>query len=79
MEKIKVELRRYYDFKVKLYISSSNEARTEGDIDEMGQRLAHETDIELSKYPDIPKICFLGHSMGGVIIRSALPRLEKYK
>lgn len=28
MEKIKVELRRYYDYKVKLYISSSNEART---------------------------------------------------
>lgn len=45
----------------------------------MGQRLAHEVDYELSKYPDMPPICFLGHSMGGVIIRSALPRLEKYK
>lgn len=33
MEKIKVELRRYYDYKVKVYISTSNEARTEGDID----------------------------------------------
>lgn len=45
----------------------------------MGARLANEVDYELTKYPEIPKICFLGHSMGGVIIRSALPRLEKYK
>jgi hypothetical protein len=44
MEKIKSELRRYYDFRVKMYISTSNEARTEGDIEEMGTRLAAEVD-----------------------------------
>jgi len=27
------------------------------------------------KYQTIPKVCLLGHSMGGLIIRSALPRL----
>ena len=41
MEKIKVELRRYYDYKVKIFISTSNEARTEGHIEAMGERLAH--------------------------------------
>jgi triacylglycerol esterase/lipase EstA (alpha/beta hydrolase family) len=25
------------------------------------------------------KVSFFGHSMGGIIIRSALPKLEKYK
>lgn len=44
MEKIKSELRRYYDFRVKVYISSANEARTEGNIDDMGVRLANEVD-----------------------------------
>lgn len=45
----------------------------------MGTRLAAEVDYELGKYIDIPQICFLGHSMGGLIIRTALPRLKKYK
>ena len=44
MEKLKAELRRYYDARVKVYISSSNEARTEGNIDDMGVRLAAEVD-----------------------------------
>jgi triacylglycerol esterase/lipase EstA (alpha/beta hydrolase family) len=45
----------------------------------MGERLASEVEYELTKSPDISKVSFLGHSMGGVIIRSALPRLEKFK
>ena len=27
----------------------------------------------------MPQICFLGHSMGGIIIRCALPKLAKFK
>lgn len=50
MEKLKVELRRYYDSKVRIYISRGNEARTEGDIEEMGNRLAAEVTEELTKY-----------------------------
>jgi hypothetical protein len=42
MEKIKVELRRYYDKRIRVYISTSNEGRTEGDIENMGMRLATE-------------------------------------
>ncbi|CAM6005907.1 unnamed protein product [Sphagnum balticum] len=80
MEKIRVELRRYYDGRIKVYTSSSNEGRTEGDIDSMGLRLAAEIEYEITKLgANLPKICLLGHSMGGLIIRSALPRLEKFK
>lgn len=75
MEKLKVELKRYYDGRVRVYASSSNEGRTEGDIDSMGMRLAAEVDYELTKHVSIPKICMVGHSMGGLIIRAALPRL----
>jgi hypothetical protein len=40
MDKIRVELKRYYGTKVRIFISSTNEGRTEGDIDSMGMRLA---------------------------------------
>ena len=79
MEKLRTEMRRYYEGNVRVFTSSTNEGRTEGDIDAMGMRLAAEIEYELGKYLKVPKICLLGHSMGGIIIRSALPRLEKYK
>ena len=59
-------------------MSIANEGRTEGDIDGMGARFASEVEHELSKLVSIPPITFLGHSMGGLIIRSALPRLDKF-
>jgi hypothetical protein len=40
MEKIKIELKRYYAGKIRVFCSSSNEGRTEGDIEAMGMRLA---------------------------------------
>jgi len=50
----------------------------------MGKRLAKEVEMTInSNYEDknitIKKISFIGHSLGGVIIRAALPYLEKYK
>jgi len=49
----------------------------------MGVRLANEVDQEISRRINKDKVSlkvsFVGHSMGGIIIRSALPRLEKYK
>ena len=75
MEKLKVELRRYYEGTVRVHSATTNEGRTESDIDSLGLRLASEIEYELSKLPRIPKICLIGHSMGGLIIRSALPRL----
>ena len=58
--------------------SAYNESKTEGDIREMGSRLSKELIAFLAEnYPDKPpSISFIGHSLGGLIIRAALPYLE---
>jgi hypothetical protein len=62
------------NFKAKVFISSANEGRTDDNVEAMGKRLA----IELSRYFEnidftpSTRISFIGHSLGGVIIRSAL-------
>lgn len=64
-----------------ILMSTANEDQTDGDIMEMGERLAHEvkdyiftacSDVEISK------ISFIGHSLGGLIIRAALPFLAEF-
>jgi len=67
--------------KLQTLCSKNNEDKTDGSIQEMGNRLAKEvckyiSDC-LSNNP--PRISFIGHSLGGIIIRTALPNLEKYK
>ncbi|CAG9333136.1 unnamed protein product [Blepharisma stoltei] len=58
--------------------SNLNETKTDGDIKEMGFRLAKELVGYLSEWcPDeAPRISFIGHSLGGLIIRAALPYLD---
>ena len=59
--------------------SNSNEETTEGDIGEMGVRLAQEVTAYITQWCDknrLGRISFIGHSMGGLIIRAALPYLE---
>jgi hypothetical protein len=78
MEKLAIELKRAY--RISFLLSASNEARTEGDIGKMGQRLAKEVMdyiIQREKTPHM--VSFVGHSMGSVIIRSALPHMEEMK
>lgn len=82
-----MEIKRNFKQKVHIVVSCSNEGRTEGNITTMGVRLAHEVEQEVAKnFGNLEalenkgvKISFIGHSMGGIIIRSALPRLEKFK
>lgn len=68
-----------YKFPYCIFLSSvENENKTEGCIDEMGKRLAEEVknklnDIQLLK--TVARISFIGHSLGGIIIRAALPYL----
>lgn len=65
-----------------LLCSSVNESQTEGDIQVMGDRLAREiVDFIKEWFPgaSLRKISLVGHSMGGVIIRAALPHLAEYK
>ncbi|CAG9316223.1 unnamed protein product [Blepharisma stoltei] len=61
--------------------SNSNEDSTEGDIGEMGVRLAQEVMNFISEWcpnKSLGRLSFIGHSLGGLIIRSALPYLEQY-
>lgn len=55
--------------------SSINELDTEGDIWEMGTKLANEVSKYLNekilyKFPF--KLSFIGHSMGGILVRIAI-------
>jgi len=61
--------------------SCRNENLTEGEIQNMGIRLANEIKDYIKEwFPNnsLQKLSFIGHSMGGIIIRSALPLLEEY-
>lgn len=63
-------------------MSSSNEDRTEGDIIEMGERLATEVKSYITSFCPLiclAKLSFIGHSMGGLIIRAALPHLTEFQ
>ncbi len=64
------------------YCSADNEDATEGDIQTMGERLAKEVRNYVKEwFPNntMQRLSFVGHSLGGLIIRAALPRLEEYK
>lgn len=63
-------------------ISKSNQDQTEGDIFEMGSRLASEVKQFVTGFcplKSITKLSFIGHSLGGLIIRAAFPYLKDYK
>jgi Putative serine esterase (DUF676) len=59
--------------------STANEDQTEGDIFEMGERLANEVKQYIQSFCPLSclaRVSFIGHSLGGLIIRAALPHLE---
>ncbi len=66
-----------------LFLSSKiNEDFTDYDIGEMGRRLSLEVKNFISDWcpgKHLARLSFIGHSLGGVIIRSALPYLEEFK
>lgn len=70
-----------FDPKIEFLMSETNEDKTSGDFREMGQRLAEEVIAFVKKKMDKAsrhgvladiKISFVGHSIGNVIIRTAL-------
>ncbi|EGR30000.1 serine esterase, putative [Ichthyophthirius multifiliis] len=71
-----------YLYPESLFLSSNcNEDSTVGDIQEMGKNLANEiiNFIQETCQVDIlSRISFIGFSLGGIIIRAALPYLEDY-
>lgn len=63
-------------------LSKSNESQTEGNIEEMGVRLAAEVEEFIDQYcpgSSLGRLSFIAHSMGGLIARASLPYLEKYR
>lgn len=65
-----------------LFLSSkANEEYTNGNIADMGRRLAQEVNVFLKEWcpgESLGRLSFIGHSLGGVIIRAALPNLSEY-
>eukprot|EP00347_Sterkiella_histriomuscorum_P005091 403357933 len=62
--------------------SSANEQDTEGSIMDMGYKLAqevHQFIRESCPGRNLGRLTFVGHSLGGLIIRASLPYLEKFK
>ena len=59
--------------------SKSNEEMEGKKINQMGKDLANEVIGAIKGYSNIGKVSFIGHSLGGVISRAALPYLKEYK
>ena len=62
--------------------SAANQDDTGADVISMGKKLAAEVKSYIKEWNNgliFKKISFIGHSIGGVIIRAALPDLEEFK
>lgn len=66
---------------VQILCSRINETSTEGDVQTMGQYLASEVQNYIDMYTNfdrLQRLSFIGHSLGGIIIRSAIPFMQRY-
>ncbi|XP_042509519.1 putative lipase ROG1 [Macadamia integrifolia] len=64
--------------KVIVHCSERNESKLTLDgVDVMGERLAEEVVELIKRKPDVQKISFIGHSMGGLVARYAIGRLYR--
>eukprot|EP00747_Dinoflagellata_sp_TGD_P165622 gnl/TRDRNA2_/TRDRNA2_187147_c0_seq1.p1 gnl/TRDRNA2_/TRDRNA2_187147_c0~~gnl/TRDRNA2_/TRDRNA2_187147_c0_seq1.p1 ORF type:complete len:756 (+),score=128.22 gnl/TRDRNA2_/TRDRNA2_187147_c0_seq1:72-2339(+) len=62
--------------------SNSNEDNTEGDMNEMAIRLAQEVVNYICDWcpgSALGRLSFVAHSIGGIILRAALPLLQEYQ
>lgn len=64
-----------------IYCSQKNEDDTEGDIGDMGKNLAEEVSEYIRDFcpgSALGRLSFIGYSLGGIIVRAALPHLSQY-
>lgn len=62
--------------------SGANEGKTDTEIGIMGKRLSQEVLTFISQYcagDKLDKISFIGYSLGGCIVRAALPHLHSFR
>jgi triacylglycerol esterase/lipase EstA (alpha/beta hydrolase family) len=67
---------------VMFLMSQANEDQTEGNIRDMGVRLAQEINNHITQYcpgNSLNKISIISHSLGGLISRAAIPYLEEHR
>lgn len=66
-----------------IFLSSTcNENESDNSIDDQGLNLANEIINYIENYfelDEIKRISFIGHSLGGIIIRASLPYLDQLK
>ena len=80
-----LSLKHYFSLKYPknyYHCAKANEENSEEDISLMGKKLALEIKEFIQVYVPgrkISKLSFVGHSMGGLIIRASLPHLKEYK
>lgn len=73
---------RKFNQRVGFLLSKANEGdETKHDIMEMGRRLAKEVENYIREYcaGELGRLSFVGHSLGGLIIRAALVYLEDFR
>lgn len=73
---------RLFNHDVTYICSRCNEEDTTIDIKKMGEKFAREVDAQLKQYLEedrLGSVSFIGHSLGGLILRAALPHLESYR
>ncbi|CBI19341.3 hypothetical protein VitviT2T_027393 [Vitis vinifera] len=70
------QLLKKYPKDVIVHCSKANYSMSTFDgVDVMGNRLAEEVLLVIKRYPDVQKISFIGHSLGGLVARYAIARL----
>lgn len=73
---------RLFNHEVTYICSRCYEQDSSISIAQMGNRLAKEVESHISMYLEdgrLGSISFVGHSLGGLVLRAALPHLEKYR
>jgi predicted alpha/beta hydrolase family esterase len=60
-------------------VSEFNQNKVDLSIEEMGKNLAREVQMFSKSFKNFSKISFVGHSLGGVVIRAALPHLKSLR
>lgn len=79
------DMRLYKNYIAKIFphshflISKVNKKEENLSILKLGERLSIEVKQHINQFKKIHKISFIGHSLGGIVIRAALPHLEQLK